>query len=131
MKRNNENQRLICGLKSAVFALDFQSFQKPHPLPEDKNIRLYENKMQYLVSFGILFVFIGMILIIIGSLAQAKTAGGKESDVKVAVGGFIGPIPFGFFSDKKMVIPFIGLLIFLAVLFLVMIYLSKYYFRGV
>ena len=41
--KNNENQRLICWLKPAVFALDFQYFQRPHPLPEVSGIRPFEN----------------------------------------------------------------------------------------
>ena len=49
-----------------------------------------------LIPLGLLVVVIGIILIILGSL-------GGKSDVKVGVGGFIGPIPFGFGNDKTMV----------------------------
>ena len=51
-----------------------------------------------LVGIGIAVVFIGLIIIFTGALA------GKESSkTKVAVGGFIGFIPFGFGNDRKMV----------------------------
>lgn len=51
--------------------------------------------MQNLIGFGILLILIGFILIILGSVLSAE-------NIKVAAGGFIGPIPFGFFTDKKM-----------------------------
>lgn len=52
-----------------------------------------------LISLGILIILIGFALIFIGALTQAFTG---KSDTKVAVGGFIGFIPFGFANDKKM-----------------------------
>lgn len=55
-------------------------------------------KPMALAEIGILLVFIGMILIIVGSLTQAS-----KSETKVAFGGFIGPIPFGFGNDKQLV----------------------------
>ena len=52
-----------------------------------------------LVGIGIIVAFIGLIIIFTGALA-GKESGSKT---KVAVGGFIGFIPFGFGNDKKLV----------------------------
>ena len=52
-----------------------------------------------MTSVGILVILIGFALVFIGALTQAFTG---KSDTKVAVGGFIGFIPFGFANDKKM-----------------------------
>ena len=65
--------------------------------------------MQRLISIGLILLFLGIILIFIGSIFTAfKT---DKSNVKVAAGGFIGFIPFGFFSDKKMFYILIALMI--------------------
>ncbi len=57
-----------------------------------------------LIGLGI--IVLGIFLIIISSFLKPEKAGdgtGKaETDAKVAVGGFIGPIPFGFAKDKAM-----------------------------
>jgi uncharacterized membrane protein len=50
-----------------------------------------------LILLGIIFVFLGFILLFIGSLMGAKTG-----DSKVAVVGLLGPIPFGFGNDKRL-----------------------------
>ncbi len=52
--------------------------------------------MQELIPIGIALIFIGIILIIAGSVSSNK---GK---VEWGVGGFIGPIPFGFTNSKNM-----------------------------
>ena len=69
-------------------------------------------KMEQLVGLGVLMIFIGFVLVFFGSL------GSKDSKTKVAVGGFIGFIPFGFGNDKKLVwtvtiVSFVMFLIFL------------------
>ena len=56
-----------------------------------------------LTSIGIMVIFIGFIIVFIGTLMQ-----GQKSDAKVAVGGFIGFIPFGFANDKRMLSVVIG-----------------------
>ena len=71
--------------------------------------------MKQLIPLGILIVFIGMILIIIGVLSQAG-----KSDSKVAVGGFIGFIPFGFANDKRMLYFIIGLSAFLIIFWFIL-----------
>ena len=51
---------------------------------------------RYLLPIGIAFIFIGFIIIMIASFTAEKTQG------KVAVGGIIGFIPFGFANDKRL-----------------------------
>ena len=52
-----------------------------------------------LVNIGILVIFIGFILVVLGLLNSSK----DSSNTKIAVGGFIGFIPFGFGNDKNLV----------------------------
>ena len=54
-------------------------------------------KMENLVGIGIALITVGFVAVFIGALSS------KESDAKIAVGGFIGFIPFGFGNDKGMV----------------------------
>lgn len=74
--------------------------------------------MKNLVGVGIFFIFLGFLLVAVGSLFQdagkTKTASGP-SGTKVAIGGFIGPIPFGWANDKRLFYPLMGVLIALAV----------------
>jgi len=48
---------------------------------------------------GILFILFGILLIILGGFIGIS---GENSKTNLAIGGFIGPIPFGFFTNKKM-----------------------------
>lgn len=66
-----------------------------------------------LINLGILIIFIGILISIIGSLFS------QDSKTKVAVAGFIGPIPFGFGNDKKLVIAAMVISVIIAVLFIV------------
>jgi len=59
--------------------------------------------MEKLITLGILFIFVGMLFVIIGSLAT------QSSNSKVVVGGFIGFISFGFANDRKMLYVVMGL----------------------
>ena len=52
---------------------------------------------QSLISLGILVIFIGFIIVLIGALTAAP-----KGETKVAVGGFVGFIPFGFANDRKL-----------------------------
>jgi len=52
---------------------------------------------QNLVAIGFIVVLIGFIIIVAGALLS-----GGARNTKIAVGGFIGPIPFGFANDPKM-----------------------------
>ena len=78
---------------------------------------------EQLISVGIFLLFVGMILIILGSFTGTKNKEGTTS-AKVAVGGFIGLIPFGFFNDREMIVPF---LIIFALSLLAFIFLRKYF----
>ena len=57
-------------------------------------------RMEHIISLGILLIVIGFIIVFFGTLMGAKEG---TSKTKVAVGGFIGPIPFGFGNDKNLV----------------------------
>jgi uncharacterized membrane protein len=61
--------------------------------------------MKELVPVGILVIFVGMFLVFLGFLSSINSA---DSKTKVAVGGFIGFIPFGFANDKKLLYLVIG-----------------------
>ncbi len=50
-----------------------------------------------LIRTGFFVILIGFILVFFGALSSSNT-----KDTKVAVGGFIGFIPFGFANDKRM-----------------------------
>ncbi|MEK6852394.1 MAG: DUF131 domain-containing protein [Nanoarchaeota archaeon] len=57
------------------------------------------NKMSgTLLMIGIVLLFLGVILIIISSLLASQ----GKSKAEVGFGGFIGPIPFGYFTSSRM-----------------------------
>ena len=68
--------------------------------------------MDQIISFGIVLIVIGFFIVFFGSL---KGSSDSNSKTKVAVGGFIGPIPFGFGNDKNMVrfVTILSVIIFL------------------
>ena len=72
-------------------------------------------KMQNLINIGILLIILGFIIVFFGVLKGAQ----ETSKTKVAVGGFIGPIPFGFGTDKTLVwfVTILSLVLFLFWLF--------------
>ncbi|GIU68393.1 MAG: hypothetical protein KatS3mg001_243 [Candidatus Pacearchaeota archaeon] len=74
-----------------------------------------------IIAIGIIFIFLGISLLVIGSLISLSKGNSKTN---FAIGGFIGPIPFGFFSNKKMF--WIWLLI--AISFLLIWFLLRRYF---
>jgi len=73
-------------------------------------------RVEQLISLGILIIIIGFIIIFFGILKGTKES---ASSTKVAVGGFIGPIPFGFGNDKNLVwfVTILSLVLFLFWLF--------------
>ena len=77
--------------------------------------------MKHLVGIGIFFIFLGFLFVIGGSLFQeAKTKNtATNTGTKIAIGGFIGPIPFGWANDKRLFYPLMGFLIVMAVLWIV------------
>ena len=72
--------------------------------------------MSKILTFGIILLFISIILIFIGSLIQ------KSSNVKTAGGIFIGPIPLFGFGEKKM---FYFLWILAVVVFILFYFILK------
>lgn len=52
---------------------------------------------EQLILVGFLLVFAGMLTIFVGSFL-----GTEKADIKTGVGGFVGPIPFGFANDPRM-----------------------------
>ncbi len=75
-----------------------------------------------MTSLGIFIILIGFALVFIGALTQAFTG---KNDTKVAVGGFIGFIPFGFANDKRMMWVLIALMAVVLVFFFVMNFLLQ------
>jgi len=73
-------------------------------------------KMEQLISFGVLLIIIGFIIVFFGVLKGSKEA---ASNTKIAIGGFIGFIPFGFGNDKNLVrfVTILSLVLFLLWLF--------------
>ena len=72
-----------------------------------------------LMQIGTVLVFIGMILVIIGAFKTAKTGG---AETKVAVGGFLGFIPFGFANDRILMYVLIGLMALAIIIWFVLMY---------
>ncbi len=50
-----------------------------------------------MIAIGFFVVVVGFAIIMIGAVL-----GGGNGNAKVAIGGFIGPIPFGFANDPRM-----------------------------
>ena len=69
-------------------------------------------KMEQLIGLGALAILIGFILVFFGVFFGAKQ---ETSNTKIAVGGFIGPIPFGFGNDKNLIwfVTILSLVLFL------------------
>ena len=59
-----------------------------------------------LISLGVVILIVGCIIVFLGMMLQSQQSQNekhtKGSNVKVAVGGFFGPIPFGFGNDKTL-----------------------------
>ncbi|MEK6949089.1 MAG: hypothetical protein AABX34_02630 [Nanoarchaeota archaeon] len=73
-----------------------------------------------LIRTGFFVILIGFILVFFGALSSSNT-----KDTKVAVGGFIGFIPFGFANDKRMMWVLIALMAVVLVFFFVMNFLLQ------
>ena len=74
-----------------------------------------------LTSIGIFIIILGFALVFIGALT-----GMNNKDTKVAVGGFIGFIPFGFGNDKRMVWALIVLMAIALIFFFAMNFFIQY-----
>ena len=73
---------------------------------------------KYLLPIGLAFIFIGFIIVMIASSTAEKT------QTKVAVGGIIGFVPFGFANDKTLLY-FVMILTAVVFIFFVLIYLWR------
>ncbi len=72
---------------------------------------------QEIIFAGIVLIFLGFLLVLIGSLLACG-----RGETKVAVGGFIGPIPFGWANDPKMLKWIMIVSVVIAIVFLVMMF---------
>lgn len=74
-----------------------------------------------LIPLGIAVVFVGILIVFIGMLLAARDGkAGENAGTKVALGGFIGPIPFGFGNDKMLLYAVIALSALLAAAFFIL-----------
>lgn len=64
--------------------------------------------MTKLISAGIILILVGFALTFIGSLKSVKS--------DVAFGGFLGPIPFGFATNPKLLYVLIAIMVILFLL---------------
>lgn len=74
-------------------------------------------RMINLVPVGMALILLGFVIVFIGALLSGQQG---STNTKVAVGGFIGPIPFGFGNDKKLMYSAIGLSVFVFVMWVLM-----------
>ena len=76
--------------------------------------------IEYLVPLGIFLIFLGVIIVFAGTFMQPKA----DAKSHVAVGGFIGPFPFGFANTNLALYIMIGLM---ALTIVVWFLVNKYY----
>jgi uncharacterized membrane protein len=69
---------------------------------------------------GIILIFLGVIFLIISSIFLASQ---DKRNIKIGVGGFIGPIPFGFFTSGKIFWAWLSLFVIGMAIFV----LTKYF----
>ena len=72
-----------------------------------------------LIITGVALIFIGIIVI---SIASFMNPTGEKSSTKVAVGGVIGFIPFGFGNDKQLMI----IMFVITIVMMIIFYLTNY-----
>ena len=77
-----------------------------------------------LISVGVVILILGFIIVFLGMMLQAQQLQNekhtKGSNVKVAVGGFFGPIPFGFGNDKTLMYVVIAVSVFFMFLWIIL-----------
>ena len=72
----------------------------------------YRRRLPKIISIGFFAIVIGLILIVVGSLVDAQ-----ENRAGVAVGGFIGPIPFGFATNPVLFMAILAVTVIIAIVF--------------
>jgi uncharacterized protein (TIGR00304 family) len=88
-------------------------------------MRKKKNMVGYLIPLGIIFIFLGFIILMAGMLllsGQQSREKGSKPKVSIGVGGFIGPIPFGFANSRTMLYVVIGVALFLMIVWLILRY---------
>ena len=73
--------------------------------------------MERLIPIGFIVILIGFAILVLGSF---NSGSGDSARPKVAVGGFIGFIPFGFMNDRKMLWPLVALMVASAIVWFLM-----------
>jgi uncharacterized membrane protein len=73
-----------------------------------------------IVLLGFVLVFAGIAVIILGSFLGAKGKSGSASSGGFAVGGFIGPIPFGWATEKPLLYAVIAISVVMFLAFMVL-----------
>ena len=84
-------------------------------------------KANTLILSGFLIVFLGIMLIIVGSILQSastRTSNDNDSKTEIKTGGvvLIGPIPIIFGSDKRMAITGVILALILMFVYYLLFY---------
>ncbi|HDD05068.1 MAG TPA: hypothetical protein ENF51_01085 [Candidatus Aenigmarchaeota archaeon] len=69
-----------------------------------------------LLEIGILTILLGFFITFLALL--------REGETKFAIGGFIGPIPFGFANEPSLLLLVIILVFFLMIVFLLLQFLQ-------
>ena len=69
-----------------------------------------------LMQIGMVIIIVGVIFVIAGAIKASRSS---ETETKVAVGGFIGPIPFGFANDRAVLYILIGLMVFTLIVWII------------
>jgi len=72
---------------------------------------------RFLVPFGIFLIFLGIFVVLFGSMKNSDSSGSR-----FAVGGFIGPVPFGFGNSPFLVYIIVGISAFFLIVFLILRY---------
>ncbi len=70
---------------------------------------------------GLILILLGFFLVFISPFVGSK--GKSEAKVEIAVGGFIGPIPFGFATSKE------ALYLLIVIMFISLIFMYLFFFR--
>ncbi len=74
---------------------------------------------QNLALLGIALIFIGFIVVVFASFSGTKT------EAKAAFIGFVGPFPFGFGTDKKILYFAVALSLFLFISYLIFFFITR------
>ncbi len=77
--------------------------------------------MDKIIFLGIILLFVAIALIFLGSIISMFKSGDKKIESAGIV--FIGPVPLGFATNKKLLLP---LLIFSVIVFILWFVLRRY-----